>query len=126
MQFPFHHKTNCIPCRLPISAFAMLGFEHCIANQFLIPMGIALGAPVTARQFVASNLIPATIGNWIGGAICMATVYAWVYGSPPQQLAAWWEQRRVGGGLKSDAVAVVTESSSGKLNKASSHSIMRH
>jgi hypothetical protein len=89
----------------------MLGFEHCIANQFLIPMGIALGAPVTARQFVSSNLIPATIGNWIGGAICMATVYAWVYGSPPQQLAAWWAKRRSGGDhmMQSDAVAVVTE-----------------
>jgi hypothetical protein len=96
----------------------MLGFEHCIANQFLIPMGIALGAPVTARQFVASNLIPATIGNWIGGAICMATVYAWVYGSPPQQLAAWWAQRQVGDGVQSDVVAVVTESNSGQKGKS--------
>eukprot|EP00882_Tetradesmus_deserticola_P031982 GHRQ01036176.1.p2 GENE.GHRQ01036176.1~~GHRQ01036176.1.p2 ORF type:complete len:102 (+),score=29.84 GHRQ01036176.1:787-1092(+) len=87
----------------------MLGFEHCIANQFLIPMGIALGAPITARQFVAHNLIPATIGNWIGGAICMATVYAWAYGSLPQQLAAWWAKQRAKGGLQDDAVAVVTE-----------------
>lgn len=113
MHWMFHLTAALLPlaskCRLPISAFAMLGFEHCIANQFLIPMGIALGAPVSARQFVVSNLIPATIGNWIGGAICMATVYAWVYGSPPQQLAAWWEQRRHRHGLQSDAVAVVTE-----------------
>lgn len=28
------------------------------ANQFLIPMAIALGAPVTAKEFVAFNLIP--------------------------------------------------------------------
>lgn len=81
-------------CRLPISAFAMLGFEHCIANQFLIPMGIALGAPVSAEQFVWHNLIPATLGNWIGGAVCMATVYAFIYGSPPQQLAAWYQARQ--------------------------------
>jgi formate/nitrite transporter FocA (FNT family) len=30
----------------PISAFIALGLEHSVANMFLIPMGIALGAKV--------------------------------------------------------------------------------
>jgi formate/nitrite transporter FocA (FNT family) len=30
-----------------------------------IPMAIAHGADISARDFVAYNLIPATIGNWI-------------------------------------------------------------
>ena len=30
-----------------------------------IPLGIYYGADITARQFVAFNLIPVTIGNWI-------------------------------------------------------------
>lgn len=37
----------------------------------------------------------ATIGNWIGGAICMATVYAFIYGKPPKQLFAWLEKREL-------------------------------
>jgi len=28
-------------------------------------MGIAMGADITARQFVWMNLIPSTLGNWI-------------------------------------------------------------
>lgn len=28
------------------------------ANQFLIPMAIALGAPISAKEFVAYSLIP--------------------------------------------------------------------
>jgi hypothetical protein len=30
------------------------------ANQFLFPMAIALGAPVSAEEFVWHNLIPGT------------------------------------------------------------------
>jgi formate transporter len=30
----------------PISAFIALGLEHSVANMFLVPMGIALGAKV--------------------------------------------------------------------------------
>lgn len=37
--------------------------------------------------------LAATIGNWIGGAICMATVYAFIYGRPPKQFFAWLEER---------------------------------
>lgn len=43
-------------------------------NQFLLPMAIALGAPISAYEVVVKNLIPATLGNWVGGAICVATV----------------------------------------------------
>jgi hypothetical protein len=35
-------------------------------------------------------LLPAaTIGNWIGGAVFMATLYAFVYGKPAKDFAAW-------------------------------------
>jgi hypothetical protein len=37
----------------------------------------------------------ATIGNWIGGAVCMATVYAFIYGKPPKQFFAWLEERKL-------------------------------
>ena len=43
--------------------------------------GIALGAPVTWEAFLMKNLLPVTLGNIVGGAICMATSYALIFGS---------------------------------------------
>ncbi|KAI8476113.1 MAG: Formate/nitrite transporter-domain-containing protein, partial [Monoraphidium minutum] len=68
---------------LPISAFAMLGWEHSIANMYLLPLTMVLEpGHLTAYEVIVGNLIPATIGNWIGGAVCVATVYAFAYGRP--------------------------------------------
>ncbi|GBF98659.1 formate nitrite transporter [Raphidocelis subcapitata] len=78
---------------LPISAFAMLGFEHVIANQFVLPMAIALGAPISAYDVIVKNFIPATLGNWIGGAVCVATVYAFAYGTPNRRVTAFFDRR---------------------------------
>ncbi|KAK9814298.1 hypothetical protein WJX72_003601 [[Myrmecia] bisecta] len=65
---------------LPISAFVALGLEHSVANMFLIPMGMALKAPVTARQFFLQNLIPASLGNIVAGAVCIAAMFSLCYG----------------------------------------------
>jgi hypothetical protein len=53
---------------LPISAFAAIGFEHSIANQFLLPLAMMLGADIDAKHFIWYNLIPSTLGNWCAGA----------------------------------------------------------
>ncbi|KAG2492757.1 hypothetical protein HYH03_008922 [Edaphochlamys debaryana] len=71
---------------LPITAFVTVGLEHSVANMFVIPMGIALGAPVSAGAFLVNNLIPVTIGNTIAGAICTAGLYALCYGKASQSL----------------------------------------
>jgi formate transporter len=73
---------------LPISAFACIGFEHCIANQFVILMGIAKGHDISAKEFIAYNLIPSTIGNFIGGGLLLATAYAFIYGTPSKKVQA--------------------------------------
>lgn len=67
---------------LPISAFAAIGFEHCVANMFTLMMGTAQGANVTPAKILWHNLIPATIGNWIGGAIFVGAFYSSVYRKP--------------------------------------------
>eukprot|EP00191_Tetraselmis_sp_GSL018_P005579 CAMPEP_0177603956 /NCGR_PEP_ID=MMETSP0419_2-20121207/15827_1 /TAXON_ID=582737 /ORGANISM="Tetraselmis sp., Strain GSL018" /LENGTH=337 /DNA_ID=CAMNT_0019097839 /DNA_START=159 /DNA_END=1172 /DNA_ORIENTATION=- len=64
----------------PISAFVAMGLEHSVANMFLIPMGMALGAPVSISQFLTANLIPVTLGNIVGGAIFVGTAYAYIFG----------------------------------------------
>jgi formate/nitrite transporter len=62
----------------PITAFVLLGYEHSVANMYLIPAGWAAGLPVDLGGF-ASNLIPVTIGNVIGGAGGVALTYRLAY-----------------------------------------------
>lgn len=63
----------------PIMAFVAMGFEHCVANMFFIPVAIFHGADITWMDFIVKNLIPATLGNIIGGAILVGTAYWYVY-----------------------------------------------
>ena len=62
-------------CWLPVMAFVAMGFAHSIANMFFIPIGMLEGADVTVHQFLIDNLIPATIGNIIGGALFVGFPY---------------------------------------------------
>jgi formate/nitrite transporter len=63
---------------IPISAFVALGFEHSVANMYLIPAGILAGADIPLRA-LATNLIPVTLGNIVGGSGGVAMVYWIVY-----------------------------------------------
>ncbi len=63
----------------PVMTFVALGFEHSIANMYFIPLAIFEGADITWTTFVFKNLIPATIGNIIGGAFFVGTLYWYAY-----------------------------------------------
>eukprot|EP00882_Tetradesmus_deserticola_P000319 GHRQ01000353.1.p1 GENE.GHRQ01000353.1~~GHRQ01000353.1.p1 ORF type:complete len:335 (+),score=141.29 GHRQ01000353.1:187-1191(+) len=65
----------------PIAAFVAIGLEHSVANMFLIPLGIALGAELTFSQFIFQNLIPVTLGNIVGGMVFMGTASSIFYGA---------------------------------------------
>jgi formate transporter len=70
---------------LPVAMFVASGFEHSIANMFMIPMGIVINnfaspefwsavgvspdafKALTVEHFILNNLIPVTIGNILGG-----------------------------------------------------------
>lgn len=54
---------------LPVSMFVTLGFEHSVANMFLIPQGMLNGAQVSVSQFLLNNILPVTLGNIVGGAV---------------------------------------------------------
>lgn len=64
----------------PISCFVLLGFEHSVANMYLIPQGWLAGAPVTLAGF-ASNLLWSTLGNIVGGVGGVAGAYWLAYRS---------------------------------------------
>lgn len=82
---------------LPIAAFVACGFEHCVANMYIIPSGIFIKswapdsfwktanlnpanyAHLTWSSFFLHNLIPVTIGNIIGGVVLVGAVYWVIY-----------------------------------------------
>lgn len=79
----------------PIMIFVVCGFEHSVANMYYITSGIfAKSVPayadaaaragvnldvITWRNFFGKNLLPVTLGNIIGGAICVGCVYWFIY-----------------------------------------------
>ena len=65
---------------LPIMAFVALGTEHCVANMFMVPIGMAEGSGVTVGQFLWRNLLPVTLGNFLGGAVGVALLFGLRYG----------------------------------------------
>jgi len=62
----------------PITAFVALGFEHSVANFYLIPIGLLYGAEGTLLD-VLGNLVPVTLGNIVGGVGGVALVYWAIY-----------------------------------------------
>jgi len=60
--------SKILCCVLPIMVFVASGFEHCVANMYLIPVGLfAQGVPLAGHYILFQNLIPVTLGNIIGG-----------------------------------------------------------
>jgi formate transporter len=86
----------------PIAAFVAAGFEHCVANMYFIPLGLFIKwwAPdsfweellahggtrpdIPLDQF-AINLAAVTLGNWVGGALLVGSVYWLIFRSGQRQ-----------------------------------------
>ena len=71
---------------LPVMLFIIGGYEHCVANMYFIPAGMLTsslyGVPAEGLSlfgFFVTNLIPVTIGNIIGGAVCVGAMYYAIY-----------------------------------------------
>lgn len=79
----------------PILIFVVCGFEHCVANMYYISAGLfSKGIPayvqaaeaagvnldaITWGNFFGTNLVPVTLGNIVGGAVCVGMVYWYLY-----------------------------------------------
>lgn len=59
----------------PIMAFVAIGFQHVVANMFIIPAAIFAGQATWANYF--SNFFPVVLGNIVGGSIFVGLFY-WV------------------------------------------------
>ncbi|MEX3070835.1 formate transporter FocA [Vibrio alginolyticus] len=85
---------------LPVAMFVSSGFEHCVANMFMVPLGIVIAnfapesfwtlvgvpasnyADLTISNFVTTNLIPVTLGNIVGGAVLVGLANWCIYRRP--------------------------------------------
>jgi formate/nitrite transporter len=81
----------------PIAAFVAAGFEHSIANLYLLPYGLAIKAwahpglwgalglgaeaayPDLTIAGAVHNIVVATIGNLVGGSLLVGAVYWFIY-----------------------------------------------
>jgi len=93
--------TKAMLLILPVAMFVSSGFEHSIANLFMVPLGIVLQhtvspeyllavgynadsfADLTVSHFVINNLIPVTLGNIVGGAVMVGLGYWLIYQDQP-------------------------------------------
>ncbi len=89
----------------PISCLIACGFEHCVVNMWLIPMGLVLkgnSAVLAAAEkfhdgkldlsnltffkgFLIDNLFPVVLGNLFGGIVLVAGVYWFIYLRPSKR-----------------------------------------
>lgn len=85
----------------PIMMFVLCGFEHSVANMYYISAGLfaklvpayaeaaaAAGTDlsvITVGRFLLGNLLPVTIGNIIGGFVCVGTAYWFAYLRKPRK-----------------------------------------
>ncbi|MBQ1782792.1 MAG: formate transporter FocA [Gammaproteobacteria bacterium] len=88
-----HLLTKVLLMVLPVALFVSSGFEHCVANMFVVPLALAIYhwapadfwlqsgvdaarfADLGLTSFVTANLIPVTLGNIVGGALLVGLNY---------------------------------------------------
>ncbi len=88
MGFGAHSTVDkLLSAMLPVTAFVACGFEHCVANMFFIPMGIAASAMGFAPEGAVAvdlggflyNLSAATLGNLLGGVVLIGCMYWYAF-----------------------------------------------
>ncbi len=90
---------------LPVAMFVSSGFEHCVANMFMVPLGIVIQlfapesfwqqigtnpadyADLNVLHFITANLIPVTVGNIIGGSVLVGLANWAIYRRPQLKAA---------------------------------------
>ncbi|EKA8576450.1 formate transporter FocA, partial [Vibrio parahaemolyticus] len=92
--------TKALMTILPVAMFVSSGFEHCVANMFMVPLGIVIAnfapesfwasvgvpasqyADLNVAHFISANLIPVTFGNIVGGAVLVGLANWCIYRRP--------------------------------------------
>lgn len=81
---------KAVAVMLPVMAFVAAGFEHSIANMYLMPLAMLLqngglaGFPAVTWSGMLGNLLPVILGNILGGAVLVAGIYHVIYRRTPK------------------------------------------
>lgn len=78
----------------PITAFVTLGFEHSVANMYLLPIVMLHDPGVVSVSDIVANLFPVTIGNIVGGGLFVGGSYWLIYVSDARSAAVPRDQQR--------------------------------
>ncbi|WP_392544267.1 formate transporter FocA [Oryzobacter telluris] len=88
---------------MPIALFVATGFEHSVANMFMIPLGILIKenagpdfwttsgldrsgyTELTWPGFYLDNLLPVTMGNIVGGGVMIGVLYWTIFHFLPRR-----------------------------------------
>lgn len=64
----------------PVFLFVLSGYEHSVANMFILPLGymIQTGSEITFIGMI-NNFISVTLGNFIGGALLIPIPYYYLF-----------------------------------------------
>ncbi len=69
----------------PITAFVAAGFEHSVANMYILSIGllekshVAYAADALTITGAISNIVPVLLGNIIGGGVFVGLVYSTIF-----------------------------------------------
>ena len=82
---------KAVAVMFPVMAFVAAGFEHSIANMYLMPQAMLLQASgvladgvLVTWQGMLGNLAPVILGNLAGGAVLVGGVYWTIYLRQPR------------------------------------------
>lgn len=86
----------------PVMAFVAMGFEHSVANMYMIPAGALLqlisdAAPQFSTVDIIRNIVWVTMGNIIGGGFFVGGVYWFLYAPKTQRRSALARETQVHG-----------------------------
>ncbi|KAL3786232.1 hypothetical protein HJC23_002483 [Cyclotella cryptica] len=66
---------------LPVSTFVSIGFEHSVANMFLLPAGLMSQDTITVGDAITKNLLPVTVGNALSGSLLVGATFSYLFGT---------------------------------------------
>jgi formate/nitrite transporter len=136
-RLPVHRAMLVV---LPVAAFVASGFEHAVANMYIIGFGlmVKLAAPesfwllvkTSSQAFTnlrlggyVNNLVAVTAGNIVGGMVFVAGVYWVIYRRPGQSALAreTSEHRTVPDSSRGEAIVAGQSRETVALRPHSSH-----
>lgn len=72
--------SKIFACWFPIMLFALSGYQHSVANMFVLSLGKILNPEMyTVKEMFVTNILPVSLGNAIAGGVLIPVVYYYLY-----------------------------------------------